>query len=399
MRPAHVLIACAFLLTGALAGCIGGTDAGPSGDAANANDTTTDAATTGNASASKRSHVHDRWDGRTEVTLFDGTVQTRSTTDLDPSQDLFDNVVCAAFTCASGVTFGPAEDEIVPPGTDRVTVDASWEEDAAATAPGVTNEVFFGYRAANMGGIAVLGTSPNGSWTINTTTEMADGGHAKVSLWMFGFYVTRTVDGVGRLPRHSVQPFAIDVAVTAHRVQGELPLEPPHPDWWTDSSRTLYNVSQSGNAYGGTYFSGTVDGNYPADWVNGTEHGVVPPGTQTLVVEITWNNTSPASAAATPRPYAYWLNTFTFEDDLTRWEPATLEEGRAVYEMKLTEGMTDGMYSERSRWRFLWYFRGQDTGASDPLFGQETTGPYHLDGEWSVEITAHPTIDVSVPGV
>lgn len=385
-------IVVALLSTALLAGCLGASPTGSGSTGGDGPGTAPSGPAGGDGSPLARPHVHDRWDGQTRRTVFDETVSTRTTADVDPDQDLVDNAFCVAFNCGAGVTFTP--DEIVPPGTDELTVEATWDP-----GPASTTEVLFGYRAANMSGVRVEGTYAGGSMTteINVTVEMADGGHAPASLWMLGFLAVRRAEtpvAAQAVPRHDVRPLEIDVTVTAHRIEGDLPREPEHPDWWADGPRTVWAANGTGTyaTVNDVIFPG--QGDPPGRFLNGTEHGVVPTGTRNLVFEFTWSNDAPTTAATGTRPYLRWINTFTFDDDMQPLDPEVLSSNRAVFVLPLTAEMVDGMYANQSRWRFLWFLKGDQLAEDDPINGGRLALPHLMDGSWSATFTAYNTTEL-----
>lgn len=385
-RPALVVVALMVAL--ATAGCIGGSG-GAADDDTTGNDTSgnvTDDAPPTDAPPTAVEHVHDRWEDQDRKVVFDDTVTTGSTTDVGPDQTLVEAFICA-FTCASAAEFSPPEGKIVPPGTDRLVVDADWPEPPADDQAPL--HVDFLYQPADEASYTYHSERADpGSWEINTTVEMADGGHAEASLWKFLFFVHRH-DPTDRysMPRTATDGFSIDVTITAHRVDGELPEEPPHPDWFANGSRVIHDNSGSGTTTGaGIFFMGEGEA---GEYLNGTEHGIVPPGTAELTMTINWTNEAQTADVAPVRPYVGYSREFGF-GDWTRWTPETAEPGHHSYSLALEEDAHDGMYAERSRWVFQWWLAGESLDAEDPLFGTPMSQPHRFDGSWTAKITAHP---------
>lgn len=397
MPPRTVLACLAIgLLVAPLAGCVGGSaptsDGGSSDGTADADDATpgTEAA----PGSGDREHVHDRWDGEEEKVLVDETITTRTRTDVQPD----DGLASAARDVAFGpdeVHFRPEEGEIVPPGTEKVVVSASWPEEQA---PQATRQAALLYRSADDETMQFTEyrTTP-GRWTIDTTLEMADGGHAKASVWKFRLELRTMLES----PVFSTAPsteggLEVDVTVVAHRVNGSLPKEAPHPDWYADDPELgIYSGSGSAEALGAWFYQVGPDGSlYPAGaYVNGTQHTIIPPSTRLLVAEINWTDGSATPGAVAAEPDLQWNNGRFFE--WNRWTPETTEPGRHVYELPLEPGMTDGIYPGTSRWRFRYGFFGQDTGVDDPAFGSDLLAPYHFDGSWTITIRAYNATSVS----
>lgn len=399
------------LLTVALAfaGCIGGS--APAGDGNGTDpgeaDDGSGNATVGDGPPTQVRHVHDRWEGDEERTVFDGTVETGDSTDVDPSETLTENVVCV-FICGSFVEFAPDDGEIVPPGTEQVTFTASWD---ASPPPGHEIYVYGAYMSANATGYEALvdGQLTSGETVeVNTTVPMADGGHAQQSLWRFRLFVLRCAsNGNGGTlfcgTRLDTEPFSADVTVTAERVEGQLPPEPPHPDWWANGSvRDVGSVADTVDRTGtGPYYlhtntSGLSIGVFYAA-MDEDEHEPIPPGSRLLVARLNWTNDAATADAAGAEP---WLRYADGEGLFwKRWEPDQVEDGSALWTMGLTDDMTDGMYDpERSRWSFYLGFTGsQGTGVDDPFLGEELTTPYRFEGSYDLTIRVHNTTDGRSP--
>lgn len=395
-RRAHQvgLAIAVLLLSLAIAGCLG-SGGGPESPTSSSPDDATSADASGNVSAApaETEHVHDRWDGETEKVLLDETYTTRTRTDVDPDQPLVD--------LASELTFGPdevpfrlSEGTIVPPGTDKVVVEASWPEEQA---PQAERQASLAYRTADRRQEQTTertGTPAN--WTIDTSVEDADGGHAKFSVWTFRIEL-RTVPAGGMLgPAPSTEGgLDVDVKVTAHRVNGSLPKEPAHPEWYGNASKVdIYNNTGSAEAAGAWYWQVGPDGSFfPAgEYVNGSEHRIVPPGTKLLVAEINWSNASPTAAAGGVEPYLQWNNGQPF--DWTKWEADESGDGYRRYLLEVEPGMTDGLYPGTSRWRFRYSLSGQDPGVDEPVTGTDPRAPHHFDGSWSFSIDAYDQTDI-----
>lgn len=395
----------ALLLVVPLAGCVGGSGGGPAGANGTDGGPSTPATTSGNASAAASTkHVHDRWEGRTVAPVIDRTVATGATTDVEPTGPALFTLICA-FTCGSSVEFAPQEGRVVPPGTANVTLTASWDE---TPPPGQEFQVMADYMPANATEWIDLGEIESGqSVEINTTVEMADGGHAEQSLWRFRLFVLQCSEESGIaicLTRFSSDEMQIDVDVQAHRGPGELPLEPPHPDWWGDGPvRGVAAVQGQANSAGvGPYFvnlTAAAEGSFGMgtiyEFVSGDEHDPVPPDTAQLVANVTWSNDAATADAAGVRPFLLYYHGQGFR--FRTWAPEEVGDGSARFTMPLQRNMTDGMYVEnRSRWAFFLGFQGaRDTGVDEPFVGGDVTNPYLFQGSYELSIRA---FDVT-PGV
>lgn len=348
-------------------------------------------------------HVHDRWNERTRLTVIDRTVSTGTTGDVDPRRSIWWNLGCGG-GCPQQVTFAPKPERIVPPGTDEITFRASWQADLP---PRSEFMVSVYYMAANMTSFRQLagGIASGSSHTVNTSVPMADGGHARQSLWRFRITVSQCIHrprGVMCVTGADTDPgpLRFNVTVRADRDDGPLPKEPPHPDWWADGpSRRVATVRGRADTIGaGSYaVNASMDPARPETIARtsyahlpGDEVAPVPPGTKSLAARVNWTNAAAPSDAAGLRP---WLGYRHSGGDGTWrvWAPAQVGDGTATFVQPLEADQTDGMYvRNRSRWTFLLSFEGdRDTGVQDPLLaGRSVTSPYRFDGRYTLEVRA-----------
>lgn len=388
--PAVVLL---VLLVG-LAGCIGGGPAPTNASDGDGRSLPSD----GHPARADRPHVHDRWDGRNRTVVVDRTVRTDDLT--EPRQDPVGPSPSCEFPCGDRITVVPETGPIVPPGSKEVQVTATWD---AEDLPPERTEVSLEYIPANGSGFVDAGTRPSGEpWRIATTVPMADDGHAKQSLWAFRLTVSSYLDtpeARPQVPALLTESIEIDLRVVAHRVDGELPREPPHPDHWADGPRrTLVTLNGTEDTAGvalvqltgGQSLTGVAAGwdAGPEVAISGDEHGIVPPGTGLLRMNVTWTNDSPAADQAPVRPYARVSNRGTYAPE-DPWKPDRVGDGEATFEMPLDEDEWDGMYANRSRWFFHLVFKGERIGDGIGTPEGDLTGAYHFQGSWEIEITAY----------
>lgn len=380
-RGAPPLLLAAGLLVLAFAGCLASSPSAPTGGSSNETPAQEGPSPVTDHSG-ERPHVHDRWGSAERLVLFDDTVQVQDHQDeTNTSRSAWEYLNCQ-FYCNPYASMRLPLDVIVPPGTDHLTITAEWDEPDAR----MDNDsgAMLSYQPANKH--FLLDSSweqPTANWTINTSVEMADDGHARFSLWRFRFYPCRC----WTFPDERWE-FDIDVRVVAHRVEGELPLDPPHPDWWGNGT-TRPVFSEEGQlrefGYGENWVRPTEPGvgiaGFHLERVNRTSHGGVPPGSQVLTAWMNWTDGNPTDSAQ-PVPRIDWSNS----DRWNRWEAASRDAGSYKFVLPLTDAMVDGMYGERSRWEFRYGFTGQDANTPDPVFGGSFTRPYYIDGEWSIEV-------------
>lgn len=381
MRIPSALIVVALVAL-PLAGCVGGGGQGPP----TAGPTSTDNATPATEAATEqapaeRPHVHDRWDGAERKVLLDDEIDLPAVTDVDP-EDPFatvERVFCTE------QRFGLAEGSIVPPGTERLTITPTWE----STDPQNVDTVDIEYMPANDNEWnQEERLEPGQTVEIPVTVKMADGGHADVSLWRF------RLQHCAESPEHFTG-MSVHLETVAHRQDGPLPVEPPHPDWWANrTERLVLHDEGESNTVGGAYVEIGVDGT-SGTYAEGDDHGVIPPGTQLLVAHANWTNDSPAAQASDDVPELRWTHLpgwGTWHD----WEPAEKEEGSWTYTLELTEEMTDSMYANQSRWRFAFEIEGDHVVGNVGPFGGPS-GPYHFQGSWELTIRAYDDVTAYDP--
>lgn len=357
----------------ALAGCLGGRPAPPT----STNDSRTEPGAEASDAPSEvnRSHVHDRWNGKSRHVLMNRTVVVDKAQRYRPGDSLVNWALCETTNCDYKVRFTLPAGNIVPPGTDRLVVEADWRPQGAWD-----RNLSLSYRAANQAKYADRGRqAAPAEWTIDTTTQMADGGHAQRSLWDFQLMACHCIVAARNA---SVD---VDVTVRAYRVNGSLPLEPRHPDWWSDRRvHTLWSGNASSRAVESGLTPLPLEGSLGA-FLNGTEHEIVPFGTRWLVavVDVSDEDRVPGS----PRAVAEW--DLDPKPPREGWRPDGASDGRHVFTLPVREGMTDGIYDKnRSRWRFAWWLRGSDTGVDDPLLGGDLTQPTYWDVDWRAHVYA-----------
>lgn len=247
MNRAAAVLGVLVLLVAPLAGCVGGggsSDGGPTDDGTLGNETT-DGPPDGEVNATDRPHVHDRWqtpqgDDIQEVPLVDREVEIEAYSQDRPL--LLD--FCEKGTegqqvdfCVGSTEFGPGtwssgEGKIVPPGTGNITVTLDFSE------ADIHRVHFYYLTRKDPDEWKDLGMfEPEQTKRISVSPEEADDGHAQASGWRF--LVEARGNRVDSLTGLGLTTGTVDAGdgsvsaeIVAHREEGELPLEPPHPDWW-----------------------------------------------------------------------------------------------------------------------------------------------------------------------
>lgn len=275
------------------------------------------------------SHVHDYWEGRTQVTVVE-----------DSSNIALSN--CGDDHCAIGF-FLPPEGTIVPQGTGRLQAVADWEDSeqsAVAQALGMGTaytRVELWVRTAADGQALPVGTLEKGvPLTFNSTNEQDDPPHYVVSLWEF--HLVFWNDGSDSTTFSGT----MDLKVEAFRT---LPLVafPPHRDQWNGSLELVLHESQ-GRAqqthavltYACT--GGCLPSFGPADGI------VVPFDAREVVVSFI------PGAGATPVPVSLDFHGADTRTHATiQGQP--LAEG-VLFTIPIQAGMADSPYALQSLWEF-----------------------------------------------
>lgn len=276
------LIAATMMVAVPLAGCIGGSSggnpaSGPSGtkdEIENATGNRTEGEGAGNVS-----HVHPRWDNPEtpayddldKIAVIDTTITLDPTSQSCPrtssgggGQGGSGGRVCLGGVVITDLGNWPNGDpHIIPPGTEKVTVQLNWSSGAdiaglnvfyrdALDRPGTWSGAMPDSPVTESGGTA--------SVVIGNKTAMADNGHAQQSAWQFSVEAYGNPSGQSETyDRVRYADGKVKVRVVAHRVNGSLPLEPPHPDYWAETS--TYQLGHLTGSAGQTIVAGpfTVD--------------------------------------------------------------------------------------------------------------------------------------------
>lgn len=335
-----------------LAGC-----SGPSGPQAAAPAVLTDPLDYSDlTNATPGGHVHDYWQGRTEVTVIDA--------DNIPS--------CAYYSTqeAPQVSFQPAEGIVVPQGTGELTLTLTWVESGGAdgvppnqvTGESVYTGVEIWVKTAQDAYPRFFSPVQYGvPVTFNSTNDLDDPPHYRLSLWEFQPMVVNDVEPGTSFCGH------FHLVAVAHRT---LPLEvqPPHPDPWLGRTQIdIVNVTRStaialhSSGLGGTDLclgSCADERFHPGAGV------VVPFNTSRIEVALTLSTSSgPGSLIVR----AHGADTRVFVDMLLRERSGMTW----TYELAVEAGVGDSPYASQSLWEFQ--VRLDTPNAVGPW-----TGEYHV---------------------
>lgn len=231
-----VALAVLLTLAVALAGCVGGGGSASDGDGTTTDDeeqTTNGNTTTGDGD--DRAHVHDRWDGAETMSVIGGQTVTLSVVDPEETDGTDSCVNSGDSACFGGEEVPP--DGIVAPGTGWVNVTVEFPEDEFDRIEVLYQDAF----TSRWSTAGQVGSSGGTASVQIQDVRQTDDGHAEVSRWRFAVQARGNPNG---LPYEGpASPSGGDVTVTAEaiRASGPLPLEPPHPDYFVNT--TVHRVS------------------------------------------------------------------------------------------------------------------------------------------------------------
>lgn len=249
-RP--VAAAVLLMVTTVLAGCVGGggdiDGPGEGGITNGTGDGLTGSNGTDGSLDDLRAHVHDRWFDASErpveeLTVVDGTFEVVAADPDDPSLAR-ECRYAARSVCYGSVEFRPTirsdgTGAIVPPGTSHLTIDVSYDPSDFPRLLFYTKDRVASGNGPDGRHVDLI-VEPDTTFELNLTdVRQADDGHAEVSAWSF------VVEPFGNPTGQATDTLSygegpVTVTVTAHRVEGPLPLEPPHPTFWESTS--IYRI-------------------------------------------------------------------------------------------------------------------------------------------------------------
>lgn len=432
MRRSTALLVVVALAAVPIAGCVGsGGSSGqdvPDAPEGQTGDETGNA--TGNGSGD-RPHVHDRWEDPSsgervdQVSLVGREVQVNATEQDDPTvanQCSLPPAQQGPTLCLGEKTFFPGQwgdgsEKIVPPGTDRVEVTLDF------SSSDFDKVRFFYQDRRSKGQWQKLGTFESGdTMTIKPVpVTKSDDGHAKVSAWRFHVEPEGNPRAAGDGVWYGDGP--VQTTITAFRSEGELPIEPPHPDFWVETD--TYRIGAMNGSVGaftqanrvhvedggcGTSLAGTClptalnsqgviwtvptgyrarrlgEARTPAELGGPHDRALVPPEAVLLagVVTIEGETTAPVEvcfrAMASPEegPIGRPLGECETFDGGTLEMTAT----QALTERRLDSFYTDNTGHNASRWTFFIQISAQNVA------GRDTTGSFSGDVEAEVFVTS-----------
>lgn len=342
MRPLVLTVLAALVL----AGCAQpGAEPGPAGANQTASSPTVDAASAPNDDGSSKTttvdtghmpHLHDYWQGKERVTLFDG--------DLEPDAEnlTFATLIQVGFfheAVVGGMQFFLPDGKIVYEGTGIVELTATWSD------PRVTG-IGFVYLSPDSRDLKSGGSLPNGkAFPLEIKPEQTDMPHAKSSRWWFGF-------GPDQSPGALAGPWHLKIDIVK---VGDIMLFPAHPDFWQGAHEiTLLDADHHGQVDSYVKRAAqpvTQGGEFTEDLVGFPK----PVPMETLAVQFTVDITAATSTPGKVTGFGLFYHGAETQQlfrcpvkPLNGTLPQTL-----TWTVMSTMEMTDSPYGNESQWQFL----------------------------------------------
>lgn len=336
-----VVLVLALLLTGGLAGCLGGgkeepapvvnrsaTAATPIVDTGNATNTTTESAMTTMA------HGHDYWQGKERLTLIDQDV------DVSPQQAVqftFMDVLRDRNPAVGGASVRLPDGMAVFEGTGKMEITATW------SAPTVTGATVRYRTAASTDWSDAKPLTSGQALKLDITPDMTDMPHSKTSRW--GFLLT---PAQGQVMQGSIH-FKVDII----RLR-DISLWPGHGLLFAGAhTLTLYDgqaSSKHDSAVSALTGFVTGDGASPDDEGVASQK-VVPMETMWMTANVTITDASAQVGTVRNVSFLYKAaNTNGFRQaNLTQGD---MEKGIFQFSWPVNMAQTDSPYAKTSQWRY-----------------------------------------------
>lgn len=419
IRPRYIIpVTVVVLVLTVLAGCIGGSGEQSVDAADNATDDDLDL-NVSNGSGSQvvfnRSnvptaenstvHTHDYWDGADTWTLIENAEYAGFSDQETVDECTYRPDATCPPAGAREVTIPVKPDadrpNFVYPGTGKITFELDWDGSAQTSITVCSNSqghVPTGCRnAEQQSGVEFQyhEFEEPGTWTLEGPAvdkeERWDVPHTSKSQWRFLILAEVCGDdtpaGGGSLlyqqcyPETGINAFTVSVKV--HRGEQEIPIEPPHIDFFKDKDEvtvlptTELDQCSTDGADLGPFWSwraarndrdspicsfGSLDitPQYPD---GGSESPVVPPGTSVVKVTLEWGNDNPGQAPSDLR--------LRYRSAAENWDEPWVEipegsancsAGTCTYEIPIENAkMPDSLYATRTVWEFgVFHANGDD---------------------------------------
>lgn len=311
-------------------------------------------------------HIHDYWQGRERVTLFQGEVAPNSTGDAFAATTF--TALFAREARVGGQPWLLPDGQIVFEGTGGLEI-------TATPVDPTTTSLSLSYKHANTPDFTEPMPLPSGSpvW-IEVTPEMADMPHSATSRWAFFF-----------------QPEAPGVMLGAFELRVDIvkmhdvDLFPGHPDLWEGLAERVvmdghHRTEKAAYATRGLYLMENGDFGEPEFAPQRT----IPMETTRIVVDVTITGSEATAGEVTQARFFFrGADSSQLQSGGAPVE-GTFESGRLKWEIPVEMEMTDSPYANESQWRFMVEPATQFTGA-DPTCG----GCVDSALEFDVVITAY----------
>lgn len=291
-----------------------------------------------------RPHLHDYWGDETELVLFDTALDWGKSGSYS-AYGLAGEVLTSVYQPNNGnwwMSFSiPERDDgmpaIVVPGTDKVRFTITWD-----TAEVDVDRFILGFHP---GDSKFRDQEPAGNGdevAVDIEPEDTDNGHQGFSLWQF-----RIKPEARAVPMTILGPINVQVVM----VKGQLPVDPPHEDFWGPNTTALVRAWDP--PLTGVTLCCT---NFHMHFV--PDSGLlVPPGTKSLdlrfSVVLSQQGGTPLDGSwdlfAKPANLAPGVGV----DQYRRLEPVSTSGNEQLYRLELDPAETDAFYQESSNWKFM----------------------------------------------
>ncbi len=280
-------------------------------------------------------HVHDYWNGREKVTIFDDTASFEAL-----NQYTF-FALFAEQRASAGATFVQLPDgSTVHEGTGKMMFTASWTDQ---TITGVQMR----YRHASSrdfeGAIPIVSGE---TLEIEVTPDMTDMAHQQSSRWAFYLFAGGGAADVAQGNIH----LTIDIV----RVR-DIHVLPGHPVTYANTNEyEIMNVDAHSRNYNlATFAAAQATGSYSDDWV--PPQDIVRMGTRAILAEVHVSNAAGSAVSDVSGVRLEFRSAMSsFRSHRAEMIPTLSDPdaGKFTFGILVSDGMVDGPYEKESLWRF-----------------------------------------------
>jgi len=280
-------------------------------------------------------HMHDYWQSRERVTLFDK--------DVDPGQpDPFQTMVTLAVqkqAKAGDLEWHLPDGQIVYEGTGEMDVTATWSDPK-------TSSLQMAFKAASDAQYRTPVELPSGKTTpIVVTPDMTDMPHTKASHWTFDFSPAAS-------PGTMMAPFHLKIDIVKLR---DINVFPAHPDLFGGLHEKVINDKSyqfTEESYVTRVPQLLQNGDFSEKVV--TPQQIVPMETQWIRAEVDIDSASSTPGSVVDVNFFYHgANTTALGHP--SWLPTSgkFSDKHMVWDFPVTMDETDSPYAKDSQWRFF----------------------------------------------